>query len=327
MQLDSWELMCYTVNELEYERGGLRAKFATGSGDFCALEAGENSVASLRGGSVYRRRKARRRVLVFLPVLPLTAWLTLCACGAPKPAPEQDISVPGEAPAVSGATGDTAAEGTGTADTMAIVVPERPPYRLTVGDRLAIEFFYYPAYDVNVIVRPDGMVTIPLVGEIQAEGKMPSEIEALVRTKYAEVLAEPEVSVIVTEFADQRIFVFGEVYNPGAFDFKGSSTVLDAIAGAGGITYNGRSDSVILIRQQPDGMFAGTRVNLQDVLAGRPGEGIFLNAGDVVYVPLTFIAKVDVFVDQFFANLTPAWYFFIAGREVLNPEGRFIIGR
>jgi hypothetical protein len=52
-----------------------------------------------------------------------------------------------------------------------------------------------------------------------------------------------------------------------------------------------------------------------------------LKPGDVVYVPMTFIAKVDVFVDQFFAKLTPTWYFFIAGREVLNPEGRYIIGR
>jgi polysaccharide export outer membrane protein len=283
-------------------------------------------VANLPGG-LHAGRKARWRVLVFLPVLLLAASLVLCACGAPKPVPEQDLSVTGDEPERSGTPAEVQADSTGTADVPGIVIPERPPYRLTVGDRLAIEFFYYPAYDVTVLVRPDGMVTIPLVGEVQAEGKMPSEIEAIVRSRYAEVLAAPEVSVIVTEFADQRIFVFGEVNKPGAFDLKGTATVLDAIAGAGGITYNGRSDSVILIRQQADGMFAGTRVNLQDVLAGRPGESIFLHAGDVVYVPLTFIAKVDIFVDQFFAQLTPVWYFFIAGREVMNPEGRFIIGR
>jgi polysaccharide export outer membrane protein len=170
-------------------------------------------------------------------------------------------------------------------------------------------------------------VTVPLVGEVHAEGMRPSELEDVIRARYAEVLVEPEVSVIVTEFANQRVFVFGEVLDPGAIDLKGSSTVLDAVAEAGGITPAGRTDSIILIRQQPDGMFAGTRVNLQDLLAGRPGESLVLKPRDVVYVPMTFIAKVDVFVDQFFAKLTPAWYFFIAGREVLNPEGRYIIGR
>lgn len=283
-------------------------------------------MANLPGG-VHAGRKARWRVLVFLPLLGLAASFTLCACGAPKPIPEGDITGAGETPQRSETPAEPPADSTGTSDAFGIFVPERPPYRLTVGDRLAIEFFYYPAYDVNVLVRPDGRVTIPLVGEVQAEGKMPSEIEAIVRSKYAEVLAAPEVSVIVMEFADQRVFVFGEVHDPGAYELKGSSTVLDAIAGAGGITYNGRSDSIILIRRQADGMFGGTRVNLQDVLAGRQAESIILQAGDVVYVPLTFIAKVDIFVDQFFVSLTPVWYFFIAGREVINPGGRFIIGR
>jgi protein involved in polysaccharide export with SLBB domain len=141
------------------------------------------------------------------------------------------------------------------------------------------------------------------------------------------VLAEPEVSVIVTEFANQRVFVFGEVGTPGVYELKGSLTVIDVIAQAGGVTYNGRTDSIILIRQQADGMFAGTRINLQELLAGRQAESMMLRPRDVIYVPMSFIAKVDVFVDQFFTRLTPAWYFFIAGREVINPEGSYIIGR
>lgn len=260
-------------------------------------------------------------------ILVVTAVVLACACGAPKPEPEQDL---GKSPEAEGEMAEAPGAGADTVETPvipAIVLPEREPYRMSVGDFIGVRFFYYPAYNVSLIVRPDGYVTVPLVGEVRAEGMKPSELEAIVRAKYAEVLAAPEVSVIVTEFADQRIFVFGEVYDAGAYDLRGSSTVLDAVAEAGGITYNGRNDSIILIRQQPDGMFSGTRVNLQDLLAGRPAENMVLRPRDIVYVPMTFIAKVDVFVDQFFKKITPAWYFFIAGREVLNPEGRYIIGR
>ena len=208
-----------------------------------------------------------------------------------------------------------------------IVIPERDPYTMSVGDVLLIKFFYYRNYDMTLIVRPDGMVTVPPLGEVRAEGMRPSELEDLIREGYTEILAEPEVSVIVAEFGNQRVFVFGEVNDPGVFDLKGRLTVLDAVAQAGGLTYNGRSDSIILIREGPDGKFGGTRVNLQDLLAGRTSENMFLKPSDVVYVPMTFIAKVNVFVDQFFDNITPTWLFFMYGREVLNPEGRYIIGR
>jgi polysaccharide export outer membrane protein len=261
------------------------------------------------------------RVSVLLMV---TAAVLACACGAPKPEVEQDLN--GDREGGEEAVEAAAADTTEIPVLPDILVPARDPYRMAVGDIIGVRFFYYPAYNISLVVRPDGYVTIPLLGEVHAEGMRPSELEEAIRTRYAEVLVEPEVSVIVSEFANQRIFVFGEVLDPGAIDLRGASTILDAIAEAGGLTYNGRNDSIILIRQQPDGMFSGTRVNLQDLLAGRSAENIMLKPRDVVYVPMTFIAKVDVFVDQFFAKITPAWYFFIAGREVLNPEGRYIIG-
>jgi len=264
-------------------------------------------------------------VLRFTVLLLVTAAVLAFACGAPKPEVEQDLNgdLEGGEEAVETAPADTAE----TPVLPDIVVPVRDPYRMTVGDIIGVRFFYYPTYNVSIVVRPDGYVTIPLLGEVHAEGMRPSELQEIIRSKYSEVLVEPEVSVIVTEFANQRIFVFGEVEDPGAFVLRGTTTVLDAVAEAGGLTYNGRSDSIILIRRQPDGTFSGTRVDLQDLLAGRSAENMMLNPRDVVYVPMTFIAKVDVFVDQFFTKITPAWYFFIAGREVLNPEGRYIIGR
>lgn len=209
-------------------------------------------------------------------------------------------------------------------DDSSIVLPERPVYKIAVGDILGIRFFYYPNYDIDVTVRPDGMVTIPLVGETQAEGLTPSELERVIRSKYAEVLVEPEVSVIVRQFAEQRIFVFGEVRIPGAIAYSGAMTIIDAIAYAGGHLPSADLSSVILMRRQPNGKYAGHRVDVQTMLRGKNPELVYLLPKDIVYVPMSNIAKVNVFVDQFFARISPAWLFMIYGREAVEGTGVII---
>jgi protein involved in polysaccharide export with SLBB domain len=226
-----------------------------------------------------------------------------CGCGSPKPQPE---IVPSAAPQIA--------------------LPERPPYELGVGDKLDIKFLYNPGYSVYVAVRPDGVITVPYVGEIKVEGMTPGDLQNLIQSRYAEIVAAPDVAVIVAESASRQVLVFGEVRTPGAYELKGPMTVLDAIASAGGVTYTGRKDSIVLIRQTLDGSFAGTRLSLDDILDGH-GTNALLMPRDVIYVPITFIGKVDIFVNQFFANITPAWYFFIAGKEIINPEGTYFIGR
>lgn len=206
-----------------------------------------------------------------------------------------------------------------------IVLPERPVYKIAVGDILLIKFFYYPNYDIDVTVRPDGMVTIPLVGEVQAEGMTPSELEQVIRSKYAKILVEPEVSVIVRYFAQQRIFVFGEVRSPGAIPYSGAMTIVDAIASAGGHSTSAKLSSVILMRRQPDGKYVGSRLNLQAMLEGKEPDIAYLMPQDIVYVPMSNIAKVNVFVEQFFARITPAWLFLIYGREAIERTGNLII--
>jgi protein involved in polysaccharide export with SLBB domain len=205
-----------------------------------------------------------------------------------------------------------------------IVLPERAPYRLTIGDALEVRFFYYPEYNLSLVVRPDGKISGPLAGEIYAEGMTPKELEKAIRGTYAEVLTEPEVSVIVREFSDQRVFVFGEVKSPGAITLKGNMTIIDAMAIAGGIKETGKSGSVILIRRSPDASYTGYRVDIGDILKSESGQSLMLMPADVVYVPRTAIARVDIFVDQFFNRLTPAWYFYIAGRSAMDPEGEVI---
>ena len=236
-------------------------------------------------------------------VLLLLVVVIIYGCGGQKPEPNLDL---------------TQAE---------IKLPERPAYRIAVGDLLNIKFFYYPTYDVKVYVRPDGYVTIPLVGEVHVEGMKPSELEAIIRAKYSEVIAEPEVSVIVMEFAERRVFVFGEVKSPGAINYLGAMTIVDAIANAGGPLPSGRLSSVILMRRTETGQYIGQKVNVDEILESDRPNNIYLMPQDIIYVPMSTIAKVDTFVDQFFHKITPVWLFYIYGQRAIEHSGNIIIGR
>lgn len=204
-------------------------------------------------------------------------------------------------------------------------LPESQPYRITLGDALSIKFFYYPHYDFAALVRPDGMVSVPLLGEVRAAGMRPSELEQLIRTHYAQVVAEPEVAVMVTEFGNQRVFVFGEVRQPGAYSLMGEMTVVDAVVVAGGVQPGANRSSVVVMRKSTDGRYVARKVDLEARLKGRETEIVYLAPADIVYVPLSAIGKLDVFVDQFFTKLTPAWRFYILGRNVVDPGGQAII--
>jgi protein involved in polysaccharide export with SLBB domain len=232
----------------------------------------------------------------------LACLIALCGCAGPKPKPELAASA---APPIT--------------------LPERPAYRLGVGDRLDIRFIYNPTYNVNVVVRPDGVVTVPYVGEVNVDGMTPGDLQNLIQARYAEIVAAPDVAVIVDESASRQVMVFGEVRTPGAYDLRGPMTVLDVIASAGGVTYTGKKDSIVLIRRAQDGTFGGTKLNLDDILDGR-GNNVMVMPRDVIYVPISSIGKVDIFVEQFMANITPAWFFFIEGKDVVNPKGTYIIG-
>jgi polysaccharide export outer membrane protein len=243
----------------------------------------------------------------------LVLLLIAVGCGGSKPEPEVDPTV--------GAGKETETEEED------IWFPEPQPYTMTVGDLLAVKFFYYPQYNVNVTVRPDGFITVPVVGDIRADGVRPADLAEAIRASYTDVLTEPEVSVIVTESANQRYFIFGEVNGPGAYLLGGRMTLLDAIAQAGGVKTSGRTDNIILMRKTETGEYVARRIDIDAKVRTGDTQLTYLVATDVIYVPMSAISKLNVFVDQFFNRLSPAWRFYILARETVNPQGGTIIGR
>ena len=208
-----------------------------------------------------------------------------------------------------------------------IWLPEPRPYQMAAGDGYLVNFFYFPEYNVSGFVRPDGYMTVPLVGDINVEGLTPAQVSDSIRTRYASVLAEPEVSVIITEPASQRYFVFGEVGQPGAYAIGGRMSVLDAIAQAGGVKVSGRTDNIILMRKTDDGRYVARRIDLSAMIRSEETQVTRLMPADVIFVPATAIAKLNTFVDQFFNNLSPVWRFYILANGAINRQGSYVIDR
>src|SRR5258705_6671938 len=179
------------------------------------------------------------------------------------------------------------------------------PYVIKAGDTLDIRFYKTPELNLlKVPVRPDGKISLDLVGDVQAAGLQPRELAGALTELYAGELEHPRISVIVRAFGGQ-IYVQGEVKTPSAAPFAQGITALQAISLAGGFSDTAQPNSVILIRLE-DGVYHGYRLELNAALSGKDlAQDVLLRPGDILHVPRSMIADADLFVDQYFRKLLP----------------------
>ena len=179
-------------------------------------------------------------------------------------------------------------------------------YRIQVGDQLDIKFFYNPELNEQVTVRPDGRISLQLVREIIASDLTPAQLTDLLTQKYATNLQRPEITVIVRSFGSQRVYVDGEVAKPGIVPLVGFVTVLQAISQAGGLKDAARRGEVIVIRHGTANKPIALTVNIEKVIDGTDmRQDIPLKPFDIVYVPKSPIANVNVWVDQYIRKNLP----------------------
>jgi protein involved in polysaccharide export with SLBB domain len=179
-------------------------------------------------------------------------------------------------------------------------------YKIQYGDQLDIKFLYNPELNENLPVRPDGRITLQIVGDIMVVDMTPTQLAETLKTKYAAEIRKPEITVIVRQFAAQKVFVDGEVGKPGLVPLVGPMTISQAVAQAGGFGYFARKNEVVLIRQNPVGRPFVTTVDVEQVTQGRDmSNDVNLMPYDMVFVPRSPIGEVDKWVDQYIRQLIP----------------------
>jgi polysaccharide export outer membrane protein len=161
--------------------------------------------------------------------------------------------------------------------------PVPPPYQIQPGDELSIRALNMPDLEQNVVVRPDGRISLLLLNEIQASGQTVSALSDELTAEYAKHFREPHIAVIVESFANRNVFVGGEVNNPGMVPLTGVTTALAAIFRAGGYKESARQTEILLIRGSTQ-----RKLNLEQALEGGKDD-IQLEPADVLFVPKSVI--------------------------------------
>ena len=159
------------------------------------------------------------------------------------------------------------------------------PYTVKPGDLLKISVWKEPDLTGQVLIRPDGGFSFPLVGEVDARGKSVAQLQQLVSSKLHGYIADPVVTVAVEEIKGNKVYVIGQVKSPGEFPVARAVDVMQALSIAGGTTPFAALDEIRILRRQSGGQVA-LRFNYSDVVRGRDlQQNIELEAGDVVVVP------------------------------------------
>lgn len=169
---------------------------------------------------------------------------------------------------------------------------EAPLYRIGPNDSLQIFVWRNPDLTTGVIVRPDGRITVPLIDDLAASGKTPTELARDIESALANFVQDPLVTVIMTGFVgtfEQQVRVVGAAVNPQAIPFRANMTLLDVMISAGGLTETAAGNRATLIRVV-DGEQREFRVRLDNLIKrGDISANVRMLPGDIVIIPETFL--------------------------------------
>ena len=162
--------------------------------------------------------------------------------------------------------------------------PEYPEYRLGAEDQIRVSVWENRELTLDLVVRPDGKISMPLIQDVVAEGQTATELANTIRQKLIAYVKEPVVSVILLQVNAPRYFIIGNVVRPGTFPLRNETSVLQALSLAGGFTQFASPRSIKLIRNTT-GKQEVQKVNYYNII-DEGGEGNYiLKSGDTIVVP------------------------------------------
>ncbi len=184
----------------------------------------------------------------------------------------------GESPASAKTAEPAARQGNSPVDSKTYVIGE--------SDVLDVDVWKEKEISRAIPVRPDGKISLPLIGEIQASGMTPLQLQDDITRRLKGFLANPEVTVIVTDPRSHHFNVVGQVAKPGTYPLTESMTVLDAIAATGGFRDFAKQTKIYVLRPMPDGTRARLPFNYKDAIKGKNLQNnVTLKPGDTIVVP------------------------------------------
>lgn len=159
-----------------------------------------------------------------------------------------------------------------------------PRYRIGAEDVLHVSVWENKELTIDVVVRPDGKISVPLIQDVHSEGLTAAELADLLRSRLEAFIKDPQVSVIVTQVNSPKIYVVGNVGRPGAYPLRSDMSVLQALSIAGGFNPFASARNIRIVRG------AGVRQEVRKInynnLIGEKGEGNYiLEPGDTIVVP------------------------------------------
>jgi len=162
-----------------------------------------------------------------------------------------------------------------------------PDYQIGPEDVLEISVWKNADLSKIVNVRPDGKISLPLIGDVQAAGLTPNQLRDRIVDKLKEYQQTAVVSVVVQSVNSYRVFIVGEIRTPGVYQLKSRTTILQAIALAGGLTQFASKNKIVLIRKSVDGVSEEKiSIRFKDlVYSDDEDKNLILKAGDTIFVP------------------------------------------
>lgn len=163
--------------------------------------------------------------------------------------------------------------------------PDPGVYHIGIEDDLQVTVWKEPEISTSVVVRPDGMITVPLLNDVYVLGLQTSELQALLTEKLKPFVNEPQVTVIVRGIKSRKVYVYGQVAKPGAYQLVGRKTVLEVLSESGGLSLFAKKSSIYVLRNV-NGKKTKLPFNYNNALRGKdPNDNFELFPGDIIVVP------------------------------------------
>jgi polysaccharide export outer membrane protein len=157
-------------------------------------------------------------------------------------------------------------------------------YVIGASDVIAVSVWKEPTLSGNLLVRPDGMISLPLLGDVQASGLTPLQLADQIATKLKKFIQDPNVSVVVSQIHSKVVYLLGEVGKKGPIEMTPDMTLLEAIGSAGGITEFANAKKIYILRDEA-GKHEKIPVHYKEALKGDGALNLVLKPGDTIVVP------------------------------------------